>query len=123
MSKRKAIDAFFKPAAPKKPALSSPPSKQYELPVSELPSVSHESYPFPQPHLPPHLSAGLCSIPSSDGRVVNDQPNLDLLSFTPLIPRATADELFEWLRRELFFYRVKYTIQRGPIRSDVSTPR
>ena len=127
MPKRKAIDAFFKPAAPKKPNVSALPSRT-EAPVPDAPPsdaspATHATYPFAQPHLPPHLLDGLARIPTRDGAPVADRPDLDLLSFAPLIPRAPADALFAWLRRALFFYRVTYSIQRGPTRTEIRTPR
>ena len=122
MSKRKAIDAFFKPAAPKKLALDNVTGSE-DRPQSDLPRFHHETYPFSQPYLPRHISTGLSAIPAIDGVVRNDQADLDLLSFSPLIPRPTAEDLFQWLRQELFFYRVKYSIQRGSTRTDVATPR
>ena len=48
---------------------------------------------------------------------------LDLLYFKPYIPKSISRELFEFLRSELFFYRVKYTIKRGPTETLINTPR
>jgi len=45
------------------------------------------------------------------------------LYFQPYIPKEIEKALFEFLRQELFFYRVKYKIKRGPVETDINTPR
>ena len=47
--------------------------------------------------------------PADEGRLINDQPDLDLVYYQPYIPKDVQRNLFEFLRRELPFYRVKYT--------------
>lgn len=54
---------------------------------------------------------------------MNSQPDLDLLYFSPYIPKDAVRDLFEFLRQELFFYRVKYNIKRGPVETQINTPR
>jgi alkylated DNA repair dioxygenase AlkB len=55
--------------------------------------------------------------------VINDQLDLDLLYFQPYVAKDIEKEIFQFLRQELFFYRVKYTIKRGPIETQINTPR
>lgn len=54
---------------------------------------------------------------------MNNQSHLDLLYFQPFIPKAVDRDLFEFLRSELFFYRVKYTINRFGKETLINTPR
>jgi hypothetical protein len=54
---------------------------------------------------------------------MNDQPDLDLLYFSPYLSARVAKELFSLLRSELPFYRVEYTIKRGAIDTLIKTPR
>ncbi|GME25405.1 Oxoglutarate/iron-dependent oxygenase [Neofusicoccum parvum] len=70
----------------------------------------------------PHPAAS-ATCPASPGRLINDQPFLDLLYFEPFIPRPTAASLFTFLRSSLPFYRVRYRIQRGGVDTLVDTPR
>jgi len=58
-----------------------------------------------------------------EGKEINDQPDLDLLYFQPFIPRSIQRDLFEFLRSELFFYRVRYTIKRFGKENVTNTPR
>jgi hypothetical protein len=44
------------------------------------------------------------------------------LYFQPFIPAKVEHELFEFLRSELFFYRVKYMIQRFGKETEIHTP-
>ncbi|KAH7035355.1 uncharacterized protein B0I36DRAFT_91453 [Microdochium trichocladiopsis] len=83
----------------------------------------HDSYPFPIAHLPQHIKAELSSLPSSLERVINDQPDLDLVYYEPYIPRSSAKDLFYHLRSSLPFYRVEYDIQRGGFSTHIRTPR
>lgn len=55
--------------------------------------------------------------------MINNQPDLDLLYFEPYIPGYLAKSFFEFLRAELPFYRVEYTIKRGPTETKIRTPR
>lgn len=132
MSKRpRTLDAFFSPPPTKRSRQaagdgdgdcvgnrnaehSSPRPKQ----VSE-----HPSYPFALPHLPLEISNALNFVPASEARAITDQPDLDLLYYQPYVPKEVANNLFEVLRRELFFYRVKYKIKRGPLETEINTPR
>lgn len=54
---------------------------------------------------------------------MNDQPDLDLLYFEPYIPDYMSKDLFNFLRAELPFYRVQYSIKRGGIETQIRTPR
>ena len=65
----------------------------------------------------------LSSVPSSDATVINDQLDLDLLYFQPFVPPIVERDLFEFLRKELFFYRVQYKIKRGSFETEIHTPR
>jgi hypothetical protein len=60
---------------------------------------------------------------SAEGKGMDDQPDLDLLYFQPFIPHAIERSLFEFLRSELFFYRVMYTIKRLGTETQINTPR
>lgn len=113
MSKR-TLDSFFNPVQ-KKTKISLSGSK-------DAPS-NHHTYPFAIPQLPPEITDILNFAPEAEGKVINDQPDLDLLYFQPYIPSSISTPLFEFLRGELFFYRVKYKIKRGPIETDINTPR
>ncbi|EME50289.1 hypothetical protein DOTSEDRAFT_119196 [Dothistroma septosporum NZE10] len=113
MAKRpRTIDAFFSP----------PPTKRSKATANEEDS-KHATYPFSVPHLPPDLRELLNFVPATEGRVIDDQPDLDILYFQPYIQKEIQRELFEFLRRELFYYRVKYTIKRGPVETQINTPR
>ncbi len=110
------------------------------------PRSTHATYPFPIPFLPSSITTLLLvpdrssseseatasneksigktrRIPASDGRVINDQLDLDLLYFEPYFPKGIESQMFEFLRRELFFYRVEYKIQRGSVATQIRTPR
>ncbi|KAH0138467.1 hypothetical protein KCU67_g15459, partial [Aureobasidium melanogenum] len=113
MSKR-TLDTFFSPSQ-KKAKISLSESK-------DAPS-NHSTYPFAIPQLPPEITDILNFAPEAEGKAINDQPNLDLLYFQPYVPSSISTPLFEFLRSELFFYRVKYKIKRGPIETDINTPR
>jgi hypothetical protein len=65
----------------------------------------------------------LASLPARPGRVINDQPDLDLLYFEPYIPSYIAKDLFRFLRQELPFYRVEYDINRSGVSTHIKTPR
>lgn len=55
--------------------------------------------------------------------MINDQLDLDLLYFEPYFPRDTAKDFFDFLRSNLPFYRVKYTIKRFGVETQINTPR
>lgn len=120
MSKR-TLETFFAPKpANKKPKLvdNAPPQKD----TSPLGSPStHSTYPFPIPQFPSNLVTALT--PIKPAREVKDQPDLDLLYFEPYFTPSIAKQLFEFLRSELFFYRVVYKINRFGKETEVNTPR
>ncbi|KAI9925414.1 hypothetical protein ASPWEDRAFT_28859 [Aspergillus wentii DTO 134E9] len=112
MAKR-TLDSFFKPQNENKKPKIEPTS-----------STHHPSYPSPISDLPSHISVGLChATPDASPREINNQPHLDLLYMQPFIPSPTAKELFKFLRDELPFYRVQYSIRRGAVETIVNTPR
>jgi alkylated DNA repair dioxygenase AlkB len=113
MSKR-TLDTFFKPMHKK---------AKLALTDSTEAASHHPTYPFSIPQLPPQIADTLNFAPEAEGRVINDQPHLDLLYFQPYIPGSIAAALFEFLRGQLFFYRVKYRIKRGELETDIHTPR
>jgi alkylated DNA repair dioxygenase AlkB len=114
MAKR-TLESFYKPISrPKKPRIEDPPLSSYSR---------HPSYPFPIADLPPSIANALPDLPATKPRSITNQPHLDLLYYQPFIPSTTARELFHFLRRELPFYRVQYTIRRGPNTTQLNTPR
>ncbi|KAF2133000.1 DNA repair family protein [Dothidotthia symphoricarpi CBS 119687] len=110
--KRGALDTFFKPATAKKP--------KYE--ISEH-KTGHANYPFSIPHLPSEFAEQLGFAPAEEGKLLNDQLDLDLVYYEPYIPSSIAAGLFEFLRQELPFYRVQYAINRGGVQTMINTPR
>ncbi|KAF2627740.1 DNA repair family protein [Macroventuria anomochaeta] len=110
--KRGALDTFFKPITPKK--------VKYETTAN---ASSHTSYPFPIPHLPISFKEQLGFVPAEEGVPMNDFLDLDLVYYQPYIPPAITAGLFEFLRQELPFYRVQYTITRFGKKTDINTPR
>ncbi|KAF7183508.1 hypothetical protein CNMCM7691_003787 [Aspergillus felis] len=114
MAKR-TLESFYKPISkPKKARIEDTPPSSY----------SHNpSYPFPIADLPPSIANALPNLPATTPRSITNQPHLDLLYYQPFIPLPTARELFHFLRRELPFYRVQYTIRRGPTTTQITTPR
>ncbi|KAF2252899.1 DNA repair family protein [Trematosphaeria pertusa] len=110
--KRGALDTFFKPAGPKKP--------KYE--ASTVKST-HPSYPFAIPHLPGPLIETLNFAPAAEGKLINDQLDLDLVYYQPYVPSAIEKGMFDFLRQELPFYRVQYKINRGGVETLINTPR
>lgn len=136
MSKR--IQSFFQPI-PKKPKveLASPDLSQPSNPLNiqhqqeeqeqeeQPPPTNHQTYPFPIPNLPHHLSKSLTNISTtlSSPKPITNQPHLDLLYFQPLLPPQTAKTLFQFLRDSLPFYKVQYTIHRGKTPAKITTPR
>jgi len=112
--KRKAqtLDAFFPSPEPKRQRV-----------VDDSSSSKHATYPYSIPYLPDDVSAALDFAPEVEGRVINDQPDLDLLYFQPYVPKSIEKALFQFLRQELFFYRVQYKIKRGAFETQINTPR
>jgi len=125
MSRKRALDGYFTPKSQKKarPATVSPPPETFLDAFSGTEASNHTTYPCPVPHLPPRIIEQLAEVPASQGREINDQPDLDLLYFQPHIPRSVEKELFEFLRQELFFYRVQYLIKRYGTDTQIYTPR
>ena len=118
MAKR-TLDSFFCPP-PKKPR----PSNHMTKPQLEArPNTNHPTYPWPVPQLPSHIAVELEDLVTAKGKVINNHPDLDLLYFQPFIPKSVEHELFNFLRSNLFFYRVKYTIKRFGKETEINTPR
>ena len=129
MSKRPAtLDSFFSPPATKRSRIKHEDDDEPRTVKSEFKSRSsevsnHSTYPFPVPHLPEELKDVLNFSPAEEGRIINNQPDLDLLYFQPYVPKETHRSLFEFLRDQLFFYRVTYPIKRGGFETTINTPR
>ena len=124
MSKR-TLDGFFHISSPSRKRAR----RELETPTPKGPSVSggqssnHATYPYPIPHFPLHIAEALSNVPATEGKEINDQPDLDLVYFQPYIPKSIERDLFEFLRQELFFYRVQYKIRRGSVETQINTPR
>lgn len=110
--KRGALDTFFRPTTPKK--------VKYETTAD---ASRHLSYPFSIPHLPSSFKDQLGFAPEDEGVLMNDKLDLDLIYYQPYIPAAITEGLFEFVRQELPFYRVQYTITRFGKKADINTPR
>ena len=129
MSKKHTLDGFFQPSSSKRSRLSNVTSSPQADPVSETgttidcPSSNHSTYPYPIPHFPARITNALSEVPAALGKEINDQPDLDLLYFQPYIPKGIERDLFEFLRQELFFYRVQYKIKRALAEMQINTPR
>lgn len=135
MSKRpRTLDGFFNKPPTKKPKNATNPEvvttagegeieDEKNSQVNDEEHSQHASYPFSVPHLPPLLQDLLNFVPATEAREINNQPDLDLLQYSPFIPKDAQRGLFEFLRRELFFYRVKYKIKRGITETLINTPR
>ena len=118
MSKR-TLDGFFAPPAKKqRPELHKTNGENASSPPS-----THYTYPWPVPQLPPHIAIELEDLVTAEGKVINNQPDLDLLYFQPFIPKSVERELFAFLRSTLFFYRVKYAIKMFGKETQINTPR
>lgn len=111
MAKR-TLDSFFKP----------PEAKKRRVESGDAPS-NHSTYPYTIPQLPPPIADALGFAPAEEGRHINNEPDLDLLYFQPYLTKDTAADFFEFLRQELFFYRVQYNIKRGSVETQINTPR
>ncbi|KAF1911520.1 DNA repair family protein, partial [Ampelomyces quisqualis] len=110
--KRNALDAFFKPTAPKK--------LKYEASTDRS---NHAAYPFSIMDLPAQFIEQLGFVPAEEGKVINGQLDLDMVYYQPYLPATMAPGLFEFLRQELPFYRVQYNMNRGGVTTQVNTPR
>ncbi|KKK19027.1 hypothetical protein AOCH_006195 [Aspergillus ochraceoroseus] len=115
MAKR-TLESFYKPVtAPKKAKIeeSTPPTR-------------HPSYPHPIANLSAAIVNPLANINLTSHarrKGISHRPHLDLLYFQPFIPPPVAQDLFIFLRQELPFYRVQYTIRRGSTDTQIVTPR
>ncbi|KAK3675466.1 hypothetical protein LTR78_004549 [Recurvomyces mirabilis] len=126
MSKRpRTLDAFFTPPAKRARHEKTANSEATTDTSGSDPTKAshHATYPYAISHLPPNVSEILNLAPSTEPRVINDRTDLDLVYYQPFVPKEITKDLFEFLRRELFFYRVKYTIKRGPVETNITTPR
>ncbi|KAI4129891.1 MAG: hypothetical protein LQ341_006521 [Variospora aurantia] len=121
-SKKRALTEFFSPTIQKKARFSPPPATPITIEADHSTS-NHPTYPFPVPYLPTHILDQLCESPSAEGQAINDQPDLDLLYFQPFVARRVEKDLFDFLRGQLFFYRVQYKIRRGGMETQINTPR
>lgn len=121
MSKR-TLDGFFTPGA-KRQRPEDTVEKSVSPPPVSMKKSPHATYPWPVVHLPPHIASEVEVQVTAQGKVINDQPHLDLLYFQPFFPKSIERDLFEFLRTELFFYRVKYTINRFGKDTLINTPR
>ncbi|PON21615.1 2OG-Fe(II)oxygenase, partial [Trichoderma gamsii] len=120
---KRTIDAFFN-SAPKRARIDvveerSTPDEQDEITTTS----QHLHYPFPITDFPASVSKELSSLPARPARVINNEPDLDLLYYEPYIPEYLARQIFQHLRAELPFYKVEYQIKRGGIETQVRTPR
>lgn len=117
MAQKRTIHSFFTPD-PKKQRIATIADED------ETPTYSsHNTYPFPIRDLSKSITKELTSLPARPGRPVNDQPELDLIYFEPFIPSYLAKDLFRFLRSELPFYRVEYSIKRFGVETQIRTPR
>ena len=130
VKRSRTLDAFFSPPASKKArtedSQTAPTSTANKDETSPSRLTKHPTYPFALPQLPTEINDLLNFAPASEGRVIRDQsnlPDLDVVCYEPYVPKDIQRDLFEFLRRELFFYRVKYTIKRGPTETQINTPR
>lgn len=111
MTKR-TLDGFFTPLQANK-----------RTKISTADTSNHSTYPFPIPQLPTEITDALGFAPAAEGEVINDQPDLDMIYYRPFVPKEVSKDLFQFLRAELFFYRVEYKIKRGPMETQIRTPR
>lgn len=122
MSNKRTLDTFFSKTSTSSQQ-SAKRARINEEPSNKPPS-SHTTYPFAIPQLPPSLCDSLSEVPSlKDGKCIADQPHLDLVYFQNYIPKGAEADLFDFLRENLFFYRVQYKIKRGPVETQINTPR
>ena len=126
MPTKRTLDSFFTSLSPKRPRVTEANTTKATAnspPQTELPTSNHPTYPFPVSHFPQPIANALSDVPAVEGKEINNQPDLDLLYFQPYIPKIIEKDLFEFLRQELFFYRVQYKIKRGPVETQINTPR
>jgi alkylated DNA repair dioxygenase AlkB len=125
MLKKRSLDSFFTLHSQKKLKTSTESSKAGPEfhDASDIGKSHYPNYPYPVPHLSTHITSHLAEVPASQGKRISDQPDLDLVYFQPYIPKLVENDLFEFLRRALFFYRVQYTIKRYGTETQINTPR
>ena len=90
---------------------------------ASLEASNHPTYPWPVPYYAPEIIAELEDLRQKTGKEINNQPDLDLVYYQPFVPSSIAQDLFNFLRSHLFFYRVKYTIKRFGKETLINTPR
>ncbi|KUJ08483.1 DNA repair family protein [Mollisia scopiformis] len=129
-TKKRTLDAFFKPPAKKAKSSDVVDSGDLEqadetssAPDQDVEFSKHTTYPFPIVNFPTSISSALPSFPSTIGKEINDQADLDLLYFQPYVPKYLESQISQFLRAELPFYRVEYTIKRGGVETQIRTPR
>lgn len=124
---KRGLDSFFSPVSSKKARVGDNSDHGHgdqKIGATTNSDFSHHvNYPFPLPYLPSEIYDYLPDLPAAEGREIHDQPDLDLVYFQPYIPKGIERLLFEFLRRELFFYRVQYKIKRGSTETQINTPR
>lgn len=142
-SRKRSIASFFGPATATKRARLSPAiadqeaegkvdavsakgSDNAEADIDERgkkPASQHASYPHPIAALPSAILDALDHGPAAEARAITDKPDLDLLYYKPYVPASIQHALFAFLRAELPFYRVRYSIKRGGTETTINTPR
>lgn len=124
-TKKRTLDGFFSPMSQKKARVAETITTTEPVPPESSNQLlsCHSEYPFPIPHLASRVSDQLSPSAAAEGRKINDQPDLDLLYFEPFVSKSVQLDLFDFLRGELFFYKVQYKIKRGPTETQVTTPR
>lgn len=113
------LDSFFTPPPTKKSRIVNPDNASN----AATPQSTHPTYPFAVPQLPTEVVDILNFSPAAEARAINDKPDLDLLYYQPYIAKEISRDLFDFLRSQLFFYRVQYNIKRGPVETQINTPR
>ncbi|KAK6342962.1 hypothetical protein TWF718_008341 [Orbilia javanica] len=121
MSKRPISSFFTKlpPTSSKKPRLTPPSQDESPDPT---PPTTHPSYPHPISSLPPPLLTLLDTYARPTPRSIT-KTDLEITFHQPFFPQPTAKSLYCFLRSNLPFYRVTYTIKRGDFETIVKTPR
>jgi len=114
------LETFFKTPPPKRSRIDTESTDPKDDSIAKS---THTTYPFPIPNLPADIVEALNFAPEDEGKSITDKPDLDLLYYQPYIPKQTARDLFDFLRAQLFFYRVQYNIKRGPTETLINTPR
>ncbi|PBP28121.1 2OG-Fe(II) oxygenase superfamily protein [Diplocarpon rosae] len=120
-TKKRTLDAFFE--APQKKAKVLEDEIRVTNSSLDVEFSHHPTYPFSIPCFQAKISTEVSSLPSSIGKPINDQPDLDLLYFQPYVPKYFEKQIFQFLRSQLPYYRVQYKIRRGGIETEIKTPR